>query len=186
MCASDVIFFTITIPCSEAMANFLTAFFQKKSESVLGIDIGASAIKVVQLHKKGGKAILDTYGEIALGPYANLEVGRATSLGVDKTSEALTDVLRESNTATKKCGMAIPFGSSLMTIMEMPALPQKQLAQMIPIEARKYIPVPISEVLLDWWVIPKPENRFFGADDEQMTGGQKPEKIDILAVAIHN
>ena len=54
------------------MANFLsqiTDLFAKKSGSVLGIDIGSSSIKVVQISRKNGHAILETYGELALGPY---------------------------------------------------------------------------------------------------------------------
>ncbi len=158
--------------------------FKKKGESVLGIDIGSSSIKVVQLKKKGGRATLETYGELSLGPYAGTEIGRATNLSADKIIEALRDVLREAKTTTTKCGIAIPFGSSLMTVMEMPDLPQKQLAPMVPIEARKYIPVPISEVLLDWWLIPKTETPTEEPDDE--IAKKKGEKVDILVVAIHN
>lgn len=166
------------------MAGLFKNLFGGKKQSVLGIDIGSSSIKVVQLQKKGARAVLETYGELALGPYAGTEIGRATNLGTEKIVEALADVLREANTTTKICGIAIPFSASLMTVMEMPALPQKQLGPMIPIEARKYIPVPISEVLLDWWVIPKadappPEN-------DQEPALQKSDKIDVLVVAIHN
>lgn len=57
--------------------------------SVLGIDIGSSAIKVVQLRKKDGKAVLETYGALALGPYAGLEVGQATNLDQLKVAQAL-------------------------------------------------------------------------------------------------
>ena len=38
---------------------FLQELFKKKDMSALGIDIGSSSIKVVQLKKKGDKAILD-------------------------------------------------------------------------------------------------------------------------------
>src|SRR3989344_3130059 len=133
-----------------AMLNFFSSFFKKRETSVLGIDIGASAIKIVQLKRKGGKAILETYGALSLGPYAKVEIGRATNLPVETVITALTDILREAKTTTKRGGLAIPFGASLMSIIEMPMVPEKQLAQMIPIEARKYIPVPISEVSLDW------------------------------------
>ena len=52
--------------------------------SVIGVDIGTSSIKVVQLKKKNGKAILETYGALALGPYADLDVGAVTNLSDDK------------------------------------------------------------------------------------------------------
>lgn len=40
------------------------------NQSAVGIDIGTSSIKVVEIKKKGGKAVLETYGAISLGPYA--------------------------------------------------------------------------------------------------------------------
>ncbi|MCI5108300.1 MAG: type IV pilus assembly protein PilM [Candidatus Pacebacteria bacterium] len=154
-------------------------FFKKKSPSVIGIDIGSSAIKVVQIKRVGEKAVLETYGALALGPYAEKEVGQATNLDTDKIVEALNDIIREAKISTKTNGLAIPFRSSLMSIVEMPDVPNKELAQMIPIEARKYIPVPISEVSLDWSVIPT--DKF-----SESKGGKKFPTKNVLVVAIHN
>lgn len=167
------------------MANFLDTFLSKfragaQTQSVLGIDIGASSIKVVQLGKKSGQAILQTYGEIALGPYAGTQIGRATKLDGAKLAEALRDVLKEANTSTTDSAMSIPLRSSMVSVFKMPKINEKQLADMIPIEARKYIPVPISEVALDWFVIPDLDAEFRDnkADD-------KPT-IETMVVAIHN
>ncbi|MSU55606.1 MAG: type IV pilus assembly protein PilM [Candidatus Taylorbacteria bacterium] len=173
------------------MANPFTAIFnmfKSAGESVLGIDIGSSSIKVVQLRKHSGQAILETYGELALGPYSGIEIGRATHLPADKLSEALIDVLRESNTTTKKCGISIPLPSSLVSLIEMPAASDSQLAQMIPIEARKYIPVPITEITLDWWIIPKNDSTSVASQSNQApsNGLEVIPKVDVLVVAIHN
>lgn len=175
------------------MASFLDNFFGKQSASVIGIDIGSSSIKVVQLCKKGAQALLETYGELSLGPYAGVSVGQATNLPPEKITQALRDLLaeKEVNVTTDLAGIAIPYSSSLMTVMEMPIVPQKDLITMIPIEARKYIPVPISEVSLDWSVIPK--NRDESASDDAVSSDvssapqiQKKQVQDILLVAIHN
>ena len=64
--------------------------------SVVGVDIGSACIKVVQLRRKSGKAVLETYGSLAIGPYGGVEIGRATHLPPDKIAEALRDLLRES------------------------------------------------------------------------------------------
>ena len=130
--------------------GFFSRIFSTKERVVLGIDIGTSAIKIVELKKSKGKAVLSTYGSLALGPYSGLEVGRSTNLSANKTVEALTDILQEAKTQSRRGGMAIPFSSSLMSLVELPNLDQKQLESMIPIESRKYIPVPVSEVTLDW------------------------------------
>jgi type IV pilus assembly protein PilM len=175
--------------------SFFSKFFgnlvKKQGESVLGIDLGSSSIKVVQLRKKAGKAVLETYGELALGPYAGTEIGRATSLPNDKLTEALKDLIKESNVNTKSAGISIASASSLLSFIRMPEMDQKQLAAMIPIEARKYIPVPITEVALDWWVIPKEENSFSEFEKPPAmptaTGEVSKEKgIDVLLVVIHN
>jgi type IV pilus assembly protein PilM len=182
------------------MANFFSSLFKKSGESVLGIDIGASSIKVVQLRRKGGKAVLETYGALSLGPYAGVEIGKATNLQPEKVITALTDILREAKTTTKKGGLTIPFGSVLMSVIEMPAVDDKTLAQMVPLEARKYIPVPITEVSLDWTIIPKEQIKATGQNHGAgsvgnvpgvgLPGGQaerpKIELLNILLVAIHN
>lgn len=171
------------------MANFfdsiLKTFSSKRETSVLGIDIGSSSIKVVQIRKKGGRAILETYGELALGPYSNIEVGRATKLEPDKLAEALNDVLKEASATTKSVALSIPMRQSLVAVIKMPQMQEKQLAQMIPIEARKYIPVPITEVALDWFVIPKidPEPDDYEGVPE---GQHKIPQTEVLVVAIHN
>lgn len=159
-------------------------FSTNQNNSVLGIDIGPSSIKIVQLKKRKGRAILETYGELSLGPYSGLEIGRSTSLPNEKIAEAVVDILRESNVTTNKCGISIPMGSSLVSFIKMPKVEDKQLAQMIPLEARKYIPVPISEVSLDYLVIPRNES----VASEYQSSEQKPEEktIDVLLVVIHN
>ena len=169
--------------------GFLDRFFGQKqeSQSVLGIDIGSSAIKIVQIKKKNGQAVLETYGELALGPYGQAAIGQAVQLSGDRIASALSDLMKEKevNVTTKLAGLAIPFASSLMSVIEMPDVGPKQLATMVPLEARKYIPVPINEVMLDWSVIPKADN----PDEEinlAIAGTIKPKKTDVLVVAIHN
>ena len=160
------------------------AFFSffKKETSVLGVDIGSSAIKIVQIKKKRGKAVLETYGELALGPYGGTEIGRAVSLPAEKLVEAIKDLLREAKTTTVSCGAALPLSSSLITFLTVPPVPDKQMADVVALEARKYIPVPLNEVFLDFSIIPT---------EESYTGGAEVAKTEkrgqeVLVVAIHN
>ena len=176
------------------MANPFKALFGGRQETgVLGIDIGSSAVKIVELRRKSGRAVLGTYGALALGHYGNVSIGQVTKLSNEKIAEALRDVLREANASTKTCGFAIPLSASLLSLIEMPVLDQKQLPDMVPIEARKYIPVPMSEVTLDWWVIPKTGREAISSPDDltdlgggQMSKIQKAKMLDILLVVIQN
>lgn len=121
--------------------------------SVIGVDIGASAIKIVQLKNAKGIPTLETYGELQLGPYEGVEVGRNTHLPLQKTIEALIDILREAGTTGKEVAFALPYNSSFINIVTLPTIDTEQVASMIPIEARKYIPLPLTQVSLDWFVL---------------------------------
>jgi type IV pilus assembly protein PilM len=150
---------------------------KKKNKSVLGLDIGSSSLKVVQLRKDRGVAVLETYGELSLGPYAGGEVGQATNLPADKIAENLKDLLREANVTTIDSGVSIPFSRSLLTLVELPrAKTPEEQKTIVELEARKYIPVPVAEVQLDWFLVPDPISE----------GKEQPQKVKVLIVAVHN
>jgi type IV pilus assembly protein PilM len=159
----------------------------KKHGSVCGIDIGSSSIKVVQLHNNEGITTLDTYGEIALGPLGGAEVGQSTNLSVEKIAHALTDVLTASEVHAERAGVCMPFSASLVKLITLPALSDKKLQTVIPIEARKYIPVPIDQVQLDYFIVPEVEQRLF----EKSSGNNLEENTPlkrriVLIVAMHD
>lgn len=171
---------------SEGLAGLSGIFSaDNKSKSVLGIDVGSSTIKVVQLKKKNGKAILETYGAISLGPYANTDIGAVTNLSIDDISKALIDVIKESNVTTSYGLMSIPSSSSLIFTISLPnKVNEDHYETVVPLEARKYIPVPISEVTLDWSIIP-PESEGI-RDNKEENSLIMSEKTEVLIVAIHN
>lgn len=158
--------------------SFLSGIFgKKKSKSVIGLDIGSSSLKVVQLRREGEIAVLETYGELSLGPYAGGEVGQATNLPADKIAETLRDLLREANVTTSDVGISIPFSRSLLRLITLPRREdQNEVRTMVELEARKYIPVPVSEVQLDWFIVPEPLPE----------GEEPPDKMKVLLVAVHN
>ena len=156
------------------------------SNSAIGVDIGTSAIKVVEIKKKAGKAILQTYGAIALGPYADLPAGSVTNLPIEKTVEALKEVLKQSDAEGKNVALAVPIQSSLIFTLELPAqIGEDQIAAIVPTEARKYIPVPITEVAIDYFILPKKEASFEEMNTPELTEVSQG-KINVLVVATQN
>jgi type IV pilus assembly protein PilM len=155
--------------------------------SVVGVDIGTSSIKVVQLRASRGVAVLETYGEIALGPYAQIPIGKTVKVPPEKIAEALLDLIKEANVTAHEASVSIPFSSSLLTIVDLPKVDAESLKRIVPIEARKYIPVPVSDVVLDWFVIPEVTGESSAFD--VVDGGKKakgPKGQEVLLVAIHN
>ncbi len=153
----------------------------ESAKSVIGLDVGSSSVKVVQLRKEKGKALLETYGEISLGPYASLDTGKATHLNADSIAPAIKDLFNEANVTSSNAGLSIPFSAAMTRIIKMPKMPQDQLQKMIPLEARKFIPMPMNEIVLNWFVIPDKLN--FKASPENH--GAQIQYMDILLVAVH-
>src|SRR4051812_14257053 len=104
----DAILFSMAFSIGNAIQNLTASFGKSQDSSVIGIDIGASSAKIVQLRSSRGTAVLETYGEIALGPYAKQPVGKATKLTPEKLAEALADLMREANVTAKSGGISIP------------------------------------------------------------------------------
>ncbi|MEK7564436.1 MAG: type IV pilus assembly protein PilM [Patescibacteria group bacterium] len=155
-------------------------------DGAVGIDIGTSAIKVVEIKKKGGRVILETYGIIELGPYADLDIGATTNLSVEKIADALKEVLKQSSVSSNSGVLSIPVQSSLIFTIQLPSqVKADEMLSIVSIEARKYIPVPIAEVSLDYFVLPNKEASFEELNREHVEE-VKIDKMNVLVVATQN
>ncbi|PIZ85968.1 hypothetical protein CO033_02920 [Candidatus Nomurabacteria bacterium CG_4_9_14_0_2_um_filter_32_10] len=174
---------------NNSIKNFfsnLDLFKDEGSDSAVGIDIGSSAIKVVEIKKRKGKAVLETYGSIALGSYADLDVGRVTNLPIEKIVEALKEVLKQSSVTTISSAFSIPVQSSLLFTILLPSqVKESEVSSIVPIEARKYIPLPLTEVTIDYFILPKKESSFEEVNNPDPSS-ILPEKTEVFVVAIQN
>lgn len=172
------------------MSFFTKNIFSSPEASVIGIDIGSSSLKIVQVKKKKGRAVLETYGEIALGPYSKLASGQIVNMSTTEISQVIQDLIREAEITSVKGGMSIPLKLSLVSVIEIPPVAESELPTVIPLEARKYIPVPINEVTMDWFVIPTPHDTSLefveSNDDAKRQKEEVNKKMQVLMVAIHN
>ncbi|HSE56658.1 MAG TPA: type IV pilus assembly protein PilM [Candidatus Paceibacterota bacterium] len=157
------------------------------SNVAVGIDIGTSSIKVVQVKREGGRAVLDTYGALTLGPYVEGGfLGAVTNLPPELLAKALKDVLKETNITTTNVVLGIPSLSCIIFIIQLPAvIDEASLATVVPNEAKKFIPVPLSDVSLDWYTIPRREDSSSSATGALTAAGGE-QKISVLVVATLN
>lgn len=144
--------------------------------SCLGIDIGTSSIKIVELSRSGVRVKLDNYGEISTaavskGPFRTSEENTIV-LSSSDIGKAITAVLEEAKIQTKSVVFAIPDFSSFFTNFQLPPMTKKEISDAINFAATQYIPLPLSEVTLDWQLI------------EGKIGGRSKEKLKILLVAV--
>ncbi len=143
----------------------------------VGIDIGSSSIKVVEVQNRNDVLTLTTYGELQLGPYAAKELGEAVTLESKQEQEALVDVIRESAVGVRSAVFAMPLSSSFVTNVSIEAEEDVDLAAMVRVEARKVIPASLSEVTLDWAEVE------LGSDKKKSDG---KNRRDVLIAAIQN
>jgi len=150
-------------------------FLPKKS---LGIDIGTSSIKMVELGSWGERRKLENYGEIASEalyekPFRTFEKSTLLLSSRD-ISRAILAVMEETKIKTRQATFSIPDFSSFFTNFELPPMTREELPQAVTYEARRHIPLPLGEVTIDWEVV------------EGRVSDEKKEKLKILLVAVPN
>ena len=138
------------------MFNPLDFIFKKRISSVLGIDIGTASIKIAELKREGeGKFRLVNYAVLEMG--LSVDASERRGLSFDLQDEDLAKKIKllraEAGFVADAAVMSLPVFSTFVTVMTMPPLSEKELAGAIPLQAREYIPIPISEVVLDWKII---------------------------------
>lgn len=122
-------------------------FFDKFSKDLLGIDIGSKQIKMVELEReKGKKPVLKNYALILIKD-ANFR-----EMTPPETAKVLRQAISRAKIKTKETVMSLPAFSTFLALIKIPNMPENEeaLEQLIQIEAKKYVPVPLEEVSLGW------------------------------------
>ena len=100
--------------------------------------------------------------------------------------EALKEVLKQSGVTTTSSAFSIPVQSSLVFTISLPTqVKESEISSIVPTEARKYIPLPITEVSLDYFILPQKESSFEEVNNPDLPP-VLPEKTEVLVVAIQN
>lgn len=122
----------------------------KKSKSQLGVDIGSSNIKIVQLRPENDKFVLETYG---LVNYSYQIANKDNAPAVSQTADLLKKLLVKARTTTTEVVASLPNSAVFTSVIEMPKIPENELQKAVEFEAKKYVPLPLEEVALSWSVI---------------------------------
>lgn len=111
-----------------------------------GLDIGTSAIRVVQM--KGGRTkALARYGSLAIDPKISKSDSNADMI---KLGEAIKQVVAESKISTKNVAVGLPSQRVFMTVVDIDRLSEKELDKSIRLQADSLIPTPLDESKIDW------------------------------------
>jgi len=121
-------------------------FGKKQPKSFLGVDIGASSIKVVEFGVKKGRPQLLTYG------YAELPTDRTGDSLFDQpkqTGELLARVCKEAGTKSTSAMAALPTSHVFTSILSLPNGKDARVRQAaVDAEVAKLAPLPLSEMII--------------------------------------
>jgi type IV pilus assembly protein PilM len=116
----------------------------------LGIDIGDSSLKMVELKKKGQKIQLSNY---AFSENVS-EINFNKVEDINYLSQAITKVMKEAGMKAKHATVSLPTFAVFSSIINITNADKNSLANGVNEEAKKVIPLPLEEMILDWKVIP--------------------------------
>lgn len=137
-----------------------------KKKDVVGVDIGTTSIKVVQLKGQVGAYQLQSIGIVPLPPEAIVD----NSL-MDTTSivEAAKGILNNLDLKGVDVACSISGNSVIIRKISLPAMPPEELEEQLQWEAEQYIPFDINDVNIDFQILSPDEN--------------DPSKMSLLLVA---
>ncbi len=163
------------------MAISLPALFRRGSQPLLGIDVSASSVKLVEL-VPGGKAGM-RLARYAIEP---IERGAIVDGNVERpesVADALSRALRRTGARTRQAAMALPSSAVIAKRITLPAgLLEEDYEVQVESEANQYIPFSIEEVNLDFQVLGPAAQT--DEDVEVLLAASRKEKVeDRVAIA---
>ncbi len=138
------------------------------SKKVVGVDLGSSSIKLAQVSKSKGVALLDNFAFVQT-PAQTINNGDITDTYL--LGESVKMLFKEQKFTSKNACIGMWGSTSIVKKISMPKVDAKSLKEQIKYEAQQYLPFDISQVTIEYHVLP------FSSSADQM---------DILIVAGQN
>jgi len=153
---------------------------KKKSVPILGVDISATAIKLLELSRSGSKYRVESY---AVEPLPPNSVSEKTINDIEQVGEAVERAVKKSGTRTKQAAVSVAGSSVITKVISMPSgLSDDEMESQIHVEADQYIPFPLEEVALDFEVIGESQE---GADRvDVLLAASRSEVVDNVVACI--
>lgn len=133
------------------------------------LDIGTTAIRIVQLAKSGDTWNLVKYVSVPV----DIRISNSDAPeDQKKLAEVITTAIGQSGVRSRNVVLGIPSNRMFATVIELPEMPHQELASTIKYQAEQYIPMSIDEAKIDWAIIGK--------------SPKDPTKNEILLASVAN
>lgn len=141
--------------------------FSPRSKPLIGLDITASSIKLVELSGSVGNCRAECYAAEPTPPNA---INEKTIVDTAAVGDAIRRAVKRANTKTREAAIGISGDVAITKVIQLPkALDDNQLEAQVEIQADQYIPFPMEEVSYDFQQLGPSES--------------DPDMMDVLLVA---
>ncbi len=128
----------------------MLGLFKKKANTLLGIDISSTSVKLIELSRSGSRYKVEAYAVEPLPPNAIVEKNIAE---LEVVGQVISRLVTKARTSVKHAAVAVAGSAVITKTIEMEAgLSEDELENQIKIEADQYIPYPLEEVAIDFEV----------------------------------
>ncbi|MGF6099019.1 type IV pilus biogenesis protein PilM [Pseudomonas sp. 18175] len=142
-------------------------FFKGKADTLLGVDINDTAIRLVELGHSAHGYTIQSYTSQVLPAHAVVD---GALLDLESVGRTLHAALPRLETRLRNAAVAVAGPSVITRVIEMAAgLSDDEMAWAIQAEAEQYIPYPLDEVAIDYQV--------------QRRSTQDPARVEVLLAA---
>lgn len=152
----------------------LSNILKKKRPPIVGIDISASSVKVLELSRSGGSYRVERF---AAEPVPQNAIVEHAITEVEQVAEVVKRAVKRSGTKLKNAAVAVSSTHVITKVIKIPkGLSEIELNSQAEMEAEHYIPYSLDEVNLDYQVIPTGEEG--GEEDDLLMAACRKEIID--------
>lgn len=115
--------------------------------SFFGLDIGTTAVRVVQLRGSGSTKALQKYGYVPIDGKIALSDAKADQ---QKVLQAIRELIDQARISASDVAVGLPSNKVFSTVVDIDRLSPAELHKTIMFQADSLIPTPVSESKLDW------------------------------------
>src|SRR5215831_16197415 len=169
--------------------------FAKAKKSLVGLDIGSSSVKAVELQRKGGSLHLSSLG------YENLQADTVVDgqiMELNNVSDVITSIFNEHKIKTTKVAAGVSGHSVIVKNIVVPPMSEEELHESFSWHAEEHIPFDIADVNLDYQITGNSNDalsvllaacksdKIANVKQAIQLAGKQPVVIDVDAFALQN
>ena len=125
-----------------------------KDKPILGLDIGFSSVKIMQIERHDKQQLVVGYG---VGNFDNKAIKDGVVVDPESLAKSMGELFKNNiigEITTRRVAVTIPATRTFTRTMNLPSnIREDELPEAVSLEAEQYIPVPIDELYIDYNVI---------------------------------